>query len=32
MSVDGYLQFINVGVEDLVHEADARRLVRILVR
>lgn len=27
----GCLQFVNVGVEDSVHEADARRLVGVLV-
>ena len=26
-----YLQFIDIGVEDAIHEADTRRLVRVLV-
>ena len=32
MSREVYVQLVDVGVEDLVHEADGRRLERILVR
>ena len=32
MSLLSYLQFVDVGVEDPVHKADTRRLVRVLIR
>jgi hypothetical protein len=32
MSLLPYLQFVDVGVENPVHEADTRRLIRVLIR